>query len=143
MQGKGAFAFPRAHRLVRRADFLNCYDAGRRYFSRNFVFFVAYDRARPGQWRLGLAVTRKSGNAVWRNRVKRVVRECFRLHQRGITQGLDIVVVPRRSLDPRQLTLAGLTREFLPLMRTWRMCADGAAGSAPPVAVPFDAEHSA
>jgi len=72
------------------------------------------------------------------------MREFFRLHQRDIPQGLDIVVVPKRSLDPRNLTLAGLTRELLPLMRTWRMCAaDGAPHSAPPVVVPFDAEHSA
>jgi len=140
MQEKGAFSFPRAHRLVRRSDFLNCYDAGQRYFSRYFIFFVLYDRALPGQWRLGLAVTRKSGNAVWRNRIKRVVRECFRLHQRGIPQGLDIVVVPRRSMDPRSLTLAGLTRDLLPLMRTWRTRAAGAPDF--PAAVPFDAEHS-
>ena len=128
---------------MRRSDFLNCYDVGQRSFSRNFVCFVAYDRARPDQWRLGLAVTRKSGNAVWRNRIKRVVREFFRLRQRDIPQGLDIVVVPKRSLDPRKLTLAGLTREFLPLMRTWRPRADGAADFASPVSVPFDAEHSA
>jgi ribonuclease P protein component len=142
MQGEGALSFPRAHRLLRRSDFLNCYDAGQRYFSRYFVFFVAYDCARTGQWRLGLAVTRKNGNAVWRNRVKRVVREFFRLHRHSIPQGLDIVVVPKRSLDPRKLTLAGLTREFLPLMRTWR-CADGAANFAPPASVSFDVEHSA
>ena len=140
---KGAFLFPRAHRLVRRSDFLNCYDAGQRFFSRNFVCFTVYDRARPGQWHLGLAVTRKSGNAVWRNRIKRVVREFFRLHQRDIPQGLDIVVVPKRSLDPRKLTIAGLSREFLPLMRTWRTRMDGAADFASPVSVPFDAEHSA
>jgi len=144
MQGKGALSFPRAHRLLRRSDFLNCYDTGRRFFSRQFVVFVAYDDcAQPGQWRLGLAVTRKSGNAVWRNRVKRVVREFFRLHQRSIPQGLDIVVVPKRSLDPRKLTLASLTQEFLPLMRTWRMCADGAANFAPSASVSFDVEHSA
>jgi ribonuclease P protein component len=135
MQGKGALSFPRARRLVRRADFLNCYNSGQRSFSRNFVFFALYVRAQPGQWRLGLAVTRKSGNAVWRNRIKRVVREFFRLHQRDMPQGLDLVVVPKRSLDPRKLTLAGLTREFLPLLRTWRMRAGGAAGFAPPGSV--------
>jgi ribonuclease P protein component len=149
MQGKGPLSFPRAHRLLRRSDFLRCYDTGQRYFSRHFVFFVTYDRgralpdARLGHWRLGLAVTRKSGNAVWRNRIKRIVREFFRLHQHNIPHGLDFVVVPRRSLDPRELTLDGLTREFLPLLRTWWMCADGASNSAPPASVLFDAEHSA
>jgi ribonuclease P protein component len=128
---------------LRRSDFLNCYDAGQRYFSRRFVFFVAYDSVRSGQWRLGLSVTRKSGGAVWRNRIKRIVRECFRLHQYAIPQGLDIVVVPKRSLDPRDLTLAGLIREFLPLMRAWRKCADGAAIFASTESAPFDSEHRA
>ena len=105
------------------------------------MLFVRYDRALPGQWRLGLAVTRKCGNAVWRNRIKRVVREFFRLRQRCIPQGLDIVVAPKRNLDPRTLTLAGLTREFLPLMRTWRMRAASASDSN--ASVPFDAEQSA
>jgi len=127
MPGKGALSFPRECRLVRRADFLTCYDSGQRHFSRNFVVFVVYVRARAGSWRLGLAVTRKSGNAVWRNRIKRVVREFFRLRRHELPQGLDLVVVPKRTLDPRKLTLAGLTREFLPLLRTWRMRADGAA----------------
>ena len=143
MQEKDALSFSRARRLLRRSDFLACYESGRRYFSKQFVFFVRYDRERSGQWRLGLAVTRKSGNAVWRNRIKRVVREFFRLYQRGIPQGMDIVVVPKRSLDPRTLTLAGLTREFLPLTRVWRTRMCGSSGSAPPASVPCEAEHSA
>jgi ribonuclease P protein component len=141
MQKKGALLFPRARRLLRRSDFLNCYDAGQRYFSKHFVLFVAHERALSGQWRLGLAVTRKNGNAVRRNRIKRVVRAFFRLNQHDIPQGLDIVVVPKRNLDPRKLSLACLTREFLPLVRTWRTRADNAPDS--PASAPYYAEHSA
>ena len=119
---RGAFAFSRKHHLLKRSEFTACYDTGQRYFSSHFVLFVLAS-AEGTPWRLGLAVTRKSGNAVWRNRIKRLVREFFRLHQDllpAAPSAVDIVVVPKRTLDPRQLTLARLTREFLPVVRAWR-----------------------
>ena len=69
-------------------------------------------------WRLGLAVTRKTGSAVWRNRVRRLVRECFRLEGEQVPQGYDYVVVPKRGLDPRILTLAIVRDDLLPLLRS-------------------------
>ena len=55
-----------------------------------------------------------------RNRVKRVLRECFRLHQALLPPALDLVIVPKRHLKPEQLDLAAATREFLPLIREIR-----------------------
>ncbi len=49
--------------------------------------------------RLGLSVGRRVGNAVVRNRVKRLVREAFRLSQRDLPRGLDIIVVVRPHED--------------------------------------------
>jgi ribonuclease P protein component len=46
--------------------------------------------------RLGIAATRKLGDAVERNRAKRLIREVFRRNK--IAPGFDIVVVPRREL---------------------------------------------
>ena len=73
------------------------------------------NRTDDGAWRLGLAVTRKTGCAVVRNRVKRVVREFFRIHQTHLPQGYDIVIVPKRTLCTAELSLAVATRELLPL----------------------------
>lgn len=52
--------------------------------------------ARP---RLGLSVGKRVGNAAERNRVKRLLREAFRLSQRELPPGLDLIVSVRPHKD--------------------------------------------
>ncbi len=56
------------------------------------------------------------GSAVARNRIKRVVREFFRLHQQDVPDGLDLVIVPKRSLDVTRLNLDLATQDLTPLL---------------------------
>ncbi len=48
--------------------------------------------------RLGISVGRKFGNAVKRNRAKRLVREFFRRNKHIIPKGYDFVFLPRKNL---------------------------------------------
>jgi ribonuclease P protein component len=50
--------------------------------------------------RLGLAVSRRVGSAVTRNRWKRAIREAFRLTRPRIPPGIDLVVTPRKATTP-------------------------------------------
>lgn len=97
---------------------MRCYDFGRRHYTKQFVVFVR-NREEDGAWRLGLAVTRKTGCAVVRNRVKRVLREFFRRNQAHLAEGHDMVVVPKRTLKTHDLTLAVVEREFMPLLASF------------------------
>ncbi|MDR2605461.1 MAG: ribonuclease P protein component [Desulfovibrio sp.] len=103
MTGKKAFAL--------------CFDAGRRLFSTSFVLFVRQREDDSLPWRLGLAVTRRVGPAVWRNRTRRLVREVFRLGREDIPPGRDYVVTVRRGFNPRQPGLGDVCAELLPLLR--------------------------
>ena len=58
--------------------------------------------------RLGVAATRKLGDAVVRNRAKRISRELFRKHKPK--PGLDVVLVPKREF---------LTADFADLERDY------------------------
>ena len=68
---------------------------------------VVYARAgRQTQNRLGLTVSTKVGHAVVRNKIRRRLREIYRLHEPGFRQGVSLVVVARAraaSADYRRL----------------------------------------
>jgi len=67
-----------------------------------------------GYSRLGLSVSRKVGNAVVRNRLRRLYRETFRLSRADMPAGFDLILIPRSSLEPR---LSDLQKSLPELLR--------------------------
>ncbi len=95
--------FSRRQRVRRREDFQQVFDQGIRVSSRYFTLLVAPKPGAPA--RLGIVASRKLGDAVHRNRAKRLIREIFRLNQPlpgGV--GIDLIVIPRRELLDAQFT---------------------------------------
>jgi ribonuclease P protein component len=96
MSATGTGRFGRDRRLVKATDFRPVF-ARPDCKSTDASFTVLARHNRIGRARLGLAIAKKHIRlAVTRNRVKRLVRESFRGHQRALF-GLDVVVLARPS----------------------------------------------
>ena len=88
--------FTKARRIRRRREFQRVFDLGPRTRGRYLTLLAAPNT--EGKARLGIVASRKLGNAVLRNRAKRLIREVFRHGITAAEQGVDVVVIPRREL---------------------------------------------
>ena len=86
-------SFPQSARLKTPAEFDAVYD--RKKSAADGLLVVFAGPAAGGKPRLGLSVSRKVGNAVVRNRWKRLLREVFRTSE---LPACDFVAVPRKGL---------------------------------------------
>jgi ribonuclease P protein component len=112
----GGEGFPRARRVRKRLDYLRIQNHGRRYSTPHLLVF-AMSSSGPPATRFGVTVSRKVGDAVTRNRVKRWVRESCRRWAGELPQSLDIVVVARpqaarAGFAPISTELASLTKRL-------------------------------
>ena len=88
--------FGKSQRVRRRSEFQQAFSAGYRVSSRYFTLILLPGATPPA--RLGIVASRKLGDAVRRNRAKRLIREVFRHLEPLPASGLDVVVIPRREL---------------------------------------------
>lgn len=99
-----------------RAQFTACYNQGERFFSKNFVVFAHFEPQGVAAWQMGTAVSKKSGSAPQRNRIKRVLREFVRLHQERMPPFIRLVIVPKKHLQADSVSLHSVTGDLLPVL---------------------------
>lgn len=87
---------PRKRIIKRRSDFQRVYRVGRSYANRYFVLYVF--PATNVRGRVGFAAGKKLGCAVVRNRVKRLLRESYRLHQELLRDDVALLLVGRKAM---------------------------------------------
>lgn len=87
---------PRRRIIKRRSDFQRVYRSGRSYANRYFVLYVF--PAETVRGRVGFAAGKKLGCAVTRNRVKRLLRETYRLNQDRVREDAALLLVGRKPI---------------------------------------------
>ena len=89
------FSFKKEDRILKRSEFLEITRSGRKLQNDCFIAFF-----KPGRFdrpRLGITVTRKVGKAAQRNRIKRLIREHFRLNRQHLTKNWDLNIVAKKK----------------------------------------------
>ena len=87
--------FTKADRILKRSEFLRLKETGKSIHNRYFM--VSYCPGRYDRNRLGVTVSKRVGNATTRNRIKRHIREYFRLNKHDLTGSWDINVIAKRD----------------------------------------------
>lgn len=92
-QTRPRYRVPRGARIKRGGDFTRALRSGVRLVDEQLTVWGC--RNGLGITRLGLTVGKRHGGAVQRNRLKRVLREAFRLERPNLPAGLDLILAPR------------------------------------------------
>ncbi|MDL2269220.1 ribonuclease P protein component [Desulfosarcina sp. OttesenSCG-928-A07] len=87
--------FTKADRIRKTSDYKRLSTHGKRLSGRGFVF--VYQNNTFGRLRLGITVSRKFGKAVQRNRIKRIIREYFRINRTRFHGAWDVNVIVRTA----------------------------------------------
>ena len=104
----GSLGLPRQSRVLSSRDFRRIYAQGQR--ARGQLLTAVARRRQDGKLRLGLSVSKDHGPAVRRNKIKRILREAFRLERPGLPGGFDLVLIPTPS--DAKLRLAAVRDEL-------------------------------
>jgi len=104
---RGAFRFPAEMRVRCRHDFDDAFRHGFRASDDRLTVWARLNGLPHS--RLGIVVGRKYGGAVQRNRLKRLLREAFRLNRARLPAGMDLICAPRAG---RRISLAELVESL-------------------------------
>lgn len=107
------YKLPKSRILRLRCDFQRVHRFGKSYANKYLVMYVF--TASGLKDKVGFAAGKKLGNAVTRNRVKRLMRECYRLNQDKIDKKYVILLVGRKAATTEKLAV--IEKAFLNLGR--------------------------
>lgn len=115
MSGVPAATLPARLRLKTQRHFRAVYQRGRRKSGAWLTVVVLQrDVVAAGGPRLGVSVSKDHGGAVRRNKLKRLLREAFRLERHRLPDDVDVVLIPRQR--PDRVPLAELRAELVQLV---------------------------
>jgi len=107
-------SFPKTARLLKSKEYQRVYDAGKRKAGRFLQIFYCSNQL--GHCRFGISVSKRFGNAVRRNLIKRRIREGVR-RNKGLVAGWDVVVHPKLNPEigsgPEVTSELGALLEFV------------------------------
>ena len=91
-------------------EFKNLFSKGKFYYGENIHFYIKISNSKTNK--LGIAISRKQGKAVRRNRIKRLIREIYKEFENKIILGTQILIVVNRKKDLKDITFYDVQEDF-------------------------------
>jgi len=89
------YTFPKTERLLKKWEFQRVFAENRKYTGRYLVIHIL--REQPTR-KVGILVSRKIGKAVKRNRIKRLIREAYRLNKHSLPNNIHLVITAKQGI---------------------------------------------
>lgn len=96
--------------LKKSSEFQEVFKSGKWYSSDILVIYSKKINSEVNK--VGVAVSKKIGKSVVRNRLKRLAREAYRLNEDKLQAGYNIVIVYKNSINPDELNFEKVEKEL-------------------------------
>ena len=108
------------YRLRKNMEFRRVYNGGKSYWNRNLILYVRKNDLENS--RIGITITKKIGNAVVRNRIRRRMKEIIRLKLGNIKPGYDLIIIPKKNVQ--DISYKDLESAMIHIMRISKILKD-------------------
>lgn len=108
------------YRLRKNMEFKRVYNGGKSYWNRNLILYVRKNDLNNS--RIGITITKKIGNAVVRNRIRRRIKEIIRLKLGNIKTGYDLILIPKKNVQ--DISYKDLESAMIHIMRISKILKD-------------------
>ncbi|RXK18554.1 ribonuclease P protein component [Macrococcus sp. DPC7161] len=103
----------KAYRIKRNEDFQAVYKKGQSVANRQFIVY-RYKGTDLDHFRIGISVSKKIGNAVTRNRIKRAIRETFKVYKEDMV-AMDFIIIARKPAA--EMTVAEIHKSLTHVLK--------------------------
>lgn len=101
------------YRLRKNIEFKRVYNGGKNFWNRNLILYIKKNKLEES--RLGITITKKIGNAVVRNKIRRRIKELYRLNMHRFKNGYDLIFIPKKNVV--DLSYKELESAFLHILK--------------------------
>ena len=105
------YVFSRKEKILKRKEYLYLKEAGKKIQDNNFI--ALFKKNQLSNSRLGITVSTRVGGAVRRNRLKRLIREAYRLNREYLTGPMDINLIAKKNASHISFEIVSISMRTL------------------------------